>query len=182
MFQFATKAKITLLLVSAMILAMTIAISSAMTLALTGKIDIIGQRDQISQDNSRDSKSQHLVDDALGKAYPVNVGLNAKEQKGIYASVFDDSSPPLKPGEVIWLTNELDEYCPTAKLVVDRVIPRDNKSVGSIFVSKEATVRLGLFKNNKPGIARLKLRKYTKSPDTNKPLKLPDINVSLIGK
>jgi len=93
------------------------------------------------------------------RGYNIPVGLNSKFQKGPYVAVYDDCEPALKIGDVIMLTNESDSFSPTVILSVDKVIQRNNDtSAGVIFVSKEATVRLGIFKRN-PGIQRLTMRK-----------------------
>lgn len=121
---------------------------------------------------------------SLSEAHPVNVGINSKEQQGFHASAFDDCAPPLRQGDVIWLTNESDDFAPTVRLLIDRVIPRsDNTSAGTLFVSKEAMTRLGLFKKGRPGITRLTFRKAEedKTSTTSSKPHSPDnvVNINL---
>jgi hypothetical protein len=96
---------------------------------------------------------------SLSTATSVQVGINSKELKGFHASAFSDCVPQLKRGDIIWLTNESDDFSPTIRLMIDRVIVRDRDiSGGQIFVSKEAMQRLGIFKSGRPGIVNLLLR------------------------
>lgn len=92
-------------------------------------------------------------------AYPIAVGLNTKYLKGQYIAVYDDTIPALKPGDLILLTNDNHPLHPTVLLEVEKVIHRkDDPSAGAVFVSREATDCLQIFKRN-PGIVKLTMRK-----------------------
>lgn len=124
------------------------------------------------------------ADAPIDAALSINVGLNSRELRGDEASVFSDCDPKLAVGERVWVANEGDQFFPTIRVRIARVVDRGaNTSQGCMFLSRDATKRLGLFERA-PGIKQLKLRRQSparqQTAKANDGDKLPlQVNINL---
>lgn len=89
-------------------------------------------------------KSNYISKDIEG--IEVNVGINS-ELRGNQISVFKNNNYHLKYAKTIALSNHIDfeNFKPTMQFLVTKNIDRNNdKSKADLFISKEASLKLGL--------------------------------------
>jgi hypothetical protein len=105
-------------------------------------------------------RNNYLAKDEDG--IEVYVGINNDLSENTI-SVFTNNSCKLEYSDAIILTNPIDNFSPSIKLVVCREIERNGDlSKAQIFISKEASELLGFFRNNESGIMKLSVKKLLK--------------------
>jgi hypothetical protein len=90
----------------------------------------------------------------------IKVGINF-QLEGNNVTVFKNNALGLKYTQAIYLTNPIDfnNFCPTVQLIVTCEVDKNNdKSGADIFISKDASIRLGLTRSISKGIFTLKMR------------------------